>query len=207
MYKILEKYLRLIHPFMPFISEEIWQRLPGAKDSIMQQKWPHLQPDLISDDDEKQMQVAFDIINTVRNMRAEMEVGLNNRIEIKLTFSDRSREKIIAPLINYIKNLAKVETLKITEKYLPQENEFACVLKDMHIVMPLKGIVNVAEQIKKNQLKIDRLESEIKNKETMLANKNFLGRAPKEIIDTEKAKLKDMREQVTKLEVIKNGLR
>ncbi|MFA7705928.1 MAG: valine--tRNA ligase [Candidatus Omnitrophota bacterium] len=207
MYKILEKYLRMIHPFMPFISEEIWQRLPGAKDSIMQQKWPHLQSDLISSDDEKQMQVAFDIINTIRNMRAEMEVGLNSRIEIKLSFSDKSMEKTIAPLINYIKNLAKVETLKITEKYLPQENEFACALKDINIVMPLKGIVNVVEQIKKNQLKIDKLESEIKNKEAMLANKNFLGRAPKEIIDTEKTKLKDMLEQIIKLEVIKNGLR
>jgi len=207
MYKILEKYLRLIHPFMPFISEEIWQRLPGAKDSIMQQKCPHLQQDLISNDDEKQMQLAFDIINTIRNMRAEMEVGLNSRIEIKLSFSDKSMEKTTAPLIIYIQNLAKVETLKITETYLPQENEFACVLKDINIVMPLKGIVNVAEQIKKNQLKIDKLRSEIKNKEAMLANKNFLGRAPKEIIDTEKTKLKDMHEQVIKLEVIKNGLR
>ena len=207
MYKVLEKYLRLIHPFMPFISEEIWQRLPGAKNSIMQQKWPHLQAELVNNDDEKQMQIAFDIINAVRNMRSEMEVGLSSRIGIKLTFSEKSMEKTIAPLISYIKNLAKVDNLNITEEYLPQEKEFACVLKNMHIVMPLSGIVDAAEQIKNNQAKIDKIKSEITNKEAMLANKNFLSRAPKEIVDTEKDKLKDMHDQVIKLEVIKNGLR
>jgi valyl-tRNA synthetase len=207
MYKVLEKTLRLIHPFMPFISEEIWQRLPGAEDSIMQQKWPHMQPDLINSDDEKQMQAAFDIINTIRNMRSEMEVGLNSRIEIKLTLSDKGAEETMAPLTDYIKNLAKLDVLSITERYQPQDNEFACVLKDMHIVMPLKGIVNVEEQIKKNQSKIDKIKFEIKNKEAMLNNNNFISRAPKDIIETEKTKLKDMHEQVIKLEVIKNGLR
>jgi valyl-tRNA synthetase len=207
MYKILEKTLRLIHPFMPFISEEIWQRLPGAKDSIMQQSWPHLQVDLINRNDEKQMQLAFDLINTIRNMRAEMEVGLSSRIEIRLSFSDKSIEKTILALLSYIKNLAKVDILNIAEAYQPQKNEFACLLKDMHIVMPLAGIVDVAEQIKKNQAKIDKIKSEIKNKEVMLANNNFLSRAPKEIIDTEKTKLKDMHEQFIKLEAIKNGLR
>ncbi|MFA6129746.1 MAG: valine--tRNA ligase [Candidatus Omnitrophota bacterium] len=207
MYKVLEKTLRLIHPFMPFISEEIWQRLPKAQGSIMQQNWPHLQADLINEDDEKQMQVVFDIINAIRNMRSEMELGLASRPEIKLTFADKSMEESLRPLFSHIKNLAKLDQLSIAENYLPQENEYTSILKNMHIVMPLKGIVNVAEQINKNQVKIDKIKSEIKNKEIMLANKNFLSRAPKEIIDAEKNKLKDMHEQAAKLEVIKNGLR
>jgi len=207
MYKVLEKTLRLIHPFMPFISEEIWQRLPKAQGSIMQQNWPHLQADLINEDDEKQMQVVFDIINAIRNMRSEMELGLASRPEIKLTFADKSMEESLRPLFSHIKNLAKLDQLSTSENYLPQANEYTSILKNMHIVMPLKGIVNAAEQINKNQAKIDKIKSEIKNKEIMLANKNFLGRAPKEIIDAEKNKLEDMHEQAAKLEVIKNGLR
>ncbi|MDP2830631.1 MAG: valine--tRNA ligase, partial [Candidatus Omnitrophota bacterium] len=82
MYKVLEKYLRLIHPFMPFISEEIWQRLPGAKGSIMQQNWPHLQSELINKKDESQMELAFEVINVIRNMRAELEVNPASRIDI-----------------------------------------------------------------------------------------------------------------------------
>jgi len=207
MFKVLEKYLRLIHPFMPFISEEIWQKLPGAKNSIIQQNWPHLQNELINSKDEKDMRLAFDIINTIRNMRAELDVGLTSRIEIKLTAENKLTINALEPLSAYIKNLAKIENLVINQRYLPQKNEFVCVLKNIHIVMPLEGIADLDEQLKKNQARIEKLKSEIKTKEGMLLNKNFLAQAPKEIVDKEKTKLADMQEQIIKLEAIKNGLR
>ncbi len=206
MYKVLEKYLRLIHPFMPFISEEIWQKLPGAKDYLLQQNWPHLQKQLIDLEAEETMQLAFDIINTIRNMRAALEVGINSSVNMRLCFDD---EKIALKLQNvskYIKNLAKVNNLIIEKKYLPEKNEYAAVLKNMHLVMPLGGLIDIAALLKKNQLKIEKLKSEIKNKEGMLNNKNFMDRAPKEIVDGEIVKLKNMREEVLKLEVIINGL-
>jgi valyl-tRNA synthetase len=207
MYKVLEKYLRIIHPFMPFISEEIWRRLPGSEGSIMQQSWPHMQEEIINAKDEERMQEAFDIINTVRNMRVEMDVPLGNRIGITIVVPGKKQEGGIADVADYIKNMARVENLKITSAYLPQKNEFTCVLKDMHLVMPLDGIIDAAEQLKKNQAKIDKLKLEIENKEKMLSNSNFLDRAPKGVVDAEKGKLEDMRGQILKLEEIKNGLR
>ena len=72
--------------------------------------------------------------------------------------------------------------------------------------MPLEGVIDLTEQLKKTNLKIDKLKSEIKAKEVVLANKNFTARAPAEIVEAEKNKLIDMHEQVKKLEVIKNGL-
>jgi len=207
MYKVLEKTLRVLHPFMPFITEEIWQRLPGVKDSIMRQTWPHMQKDLINAADEKKMSELFEIINTIRNMRAEMEVGLQNRIEIKLSFEDKTLQKSLEPLLDYTKNLARIENLILNDKYSVQSNEYVVVLKDLHIAMPLAGIADSKEQIRKNELKIEKLNSEIKNKEAMLENKNFLQRAPKEIVETERTKLADMRAQIEKLQVIINGLR
>lgn len=206
MFKILEKYLRLIHPFMPFISEEIWQRLPGTKNSIMQQNWPHQQPKLINCQIEEQMQLAFDIINTIRNMRSELEIDPVNRVDIVLVLPKRLDEKTIEPLLEYIKNLAKLNSLTLTDKYSPKNNQYAALLKDIHIVMALSGLVDVAGQLKKNQQKIDKLICEIKNKETLLVNKNFSARAPKEIVEAEKTKLEDLRQQIIKLEAIKNGL-
>jgi len=207
MFKVLEKYLRLISPFMPFISEEIWQRLSGAKDSIMLQAWPHLQKELIDIACEKQMQAAFDIINAVRNMRAELEVALTSRIAIKLVLHDKSDEKKLQDLTPYIESLAKIDNLTIAYDCLPQKNEYTVALKNMNIVMPLAGLVDVAGQLKKNQAKIDKLHVEIKTKEAMLANENFTRRAPKEIVEGERTKLKDMAAQLIKLEEIKNGLR
>ncbi|MDD5109168.1 MAG: valine--tRNA ligase [Candidatus Omnitrophica bacterium] len=207
MYKVLEKTLRILHPFMPFITEEIWQRLPGAENSIMQQSWPHLQKGLINKKDEKQMQEAFDIINAIRNMRAELEINLQSRVNIKLSLANKLTQKSIEPLFDYIKNLAKIDSLSITQSFTTQSNEYVVVLKDMHIVMALSGITDVAQQIKKNQSKIEKLESEIKNKKAMLSNKNFIERAPKEIIEAEKIKLSDMQTQIAKLKVIIDGLR
>ena len=206
MCKMLEKTLRLIHPFMPFISEEIWQRLPKAKDSISQQKWPHMQSELINLKVEKQMQIAFDIINTIRNMRAELEVNPASFIDIKIAFADKTEEKSTQILFSYIKNLAKINNLSVVDKYVPQSNQYAVVFKNMHIIMPLSGLVDVLEQLKKVQIKIDKVQLDIRNKELMLANKNFTGRAPKEIVDAEKAKLTEMQAQMIKLEAIKNGL-
>ncbi|MDD5130265.1 MAG: valine--tRNA ligase [Candidatus Omnitrophica bacterium] len=206
MYKILEKYLRLIHPFMPFISEEIWQRLPGAKDSIMQQHWPHLQGGLINRKDEEQMELAFELINTIRNMRAELEVNPASRVDIQLTVNNQLTRESLEMLASYIKNLAKINNLIFTDQYIPQINQYAVVLKDLHVVMPLAGVINITEQLEKIALKIEKLKAEIKNKEGMLANKNFTSRAPEEIVETERNKLADMHEQVKKLEVIKNGL-
>jgi valyl-tRNA synthetase len=206
MYKVLEKTLRLIHPFMPFISEEIWQRLPGAKGSIMQQSWPHLQSGLINSQDELQMELAFDLINTIRNMRAELEVNPVSRIDIQITVTNKLTQAHLEPLFSYIQNLAKVNNLTLSDKYIPKKNQYAVVYKDLHVVMPLEGVIDIDQQLKKTNLKIDKLKAEIKNKESMLANKNFTARAPEEIVQTEKNKLADMREQVKKLEVIKNGL-
>ena len=207
MFKVLEKYLRLIHPLMPFISEEIWQRLPGAKNSIMQQSWPHLQSELINKQDESQMELAFDVINTIRNMRAELEINPASRVDIQLASSNKLTHKSLELFTSYIKNLAKVNNLTLTEKYIAQNNQYAVVFKDLHIVMPLKGIADVADQLKKINLKIDKLKSEIKIKEATLANKNFSTRAPKDIVEAERNKLTARYEQVKKLEVIKNGLR
>ncbi|PIQ88071.1 MAG: valine--tRNA ligase [Candidatus Omnitrophica bacterium CG11_big_fil_rev_8_21_14_0_20_43_6] len=207
MYKVLEKTLRVLHPFMPFISEEIWQRLPEAKNSIMQQSWPHLQKQLISREDELQMELVFELINTIRNMRAELEINPASRIDIQLTVTDQHRQQSLEPLLDYIKNLAKVNHLTLAGRYIHQNNQYAVLLKDMHVVMPLEGVVDVAEQLKKTNLKLDKLKTEIKNKQGMLANKNFTSRAPLEIVEAEKNKLADLQEQIKKLEVIKNGLR
>ena len=206
MYKVLEKYLRLLHPFMPFISEEIWQKLPGADEYLLQKRWPHLQKQLIDSLAEEQMQLAFELINTIRNMRSTFEVGLTSLVDITLCFNDPKIEERLHDITPYIKNLAKVNNLTVAKKYHPGKNEYATVLKNMHLVMPLTGVVDIAQQLKKNQAKIDKLKFEINNKELMLAKKSFTDRAPVEIVNAEREKLKNMQEEILKLEVIIDGL-
>jgi len=207
MYKVLEKTLRIIHPFMPFITEEIWQRLSDSKNSIVQQSWPHMQADLINLRVEKQMQSAFNIINTIRNMRAELEVSPAGFVDIILSFQDSAERNQIQPLFDYIKNLARINSLSIVDEYTAQKNQYVVLFKNTHIIMPLSGLVDVDAQFKKIENRIAKLQQDIKNKEAMLANKNFTQRAPAEIVAAERIKLNDFSAQIAKLEAIKNGLR
>jgi len=208
MYYILEHYLLLLHPFMPFISEEIWQKISPRQESIMRQGWPQLRKDLIDSRAEKQMQLGCEIIAALRNMRSELEIPAQNLIQAKIFSPDKHFNQTAGDFSGYIKNLAKLSDLEITaENYRPGKNEYAAVLKDAHLVIPLEGVVDIRQQLRKFEASINKLKNEIKNKELMLENKNFTSRAPKEIVAAEKAKLVDLSGQLKKNEAIKNALR
>ena len=108
------------------------------------------------------MELVFELINTIRNMRAELEVNLSSWIDIQLTVADQRRQQSLEPLAGYIKNLAKVNNLTIAGQYTPRNNQYVALLKDLHVVMLLEGVVDVAEQLQKTNLKIDKLKTEIK---------------------------------------------
>ena len=208
MYEVLEKTLRLIHPFMPFISEEIWQRLkPETGISILKQEWPRLEKKFIDRKVEAEMEELFNVINSIRNMRAEMEINPASQVDIRLACNDTKLIRELEPLSSCIKNLAKVGNLGFGEKYQAGKNQYAVVSKNMQIVMPLEGFTDIQQQIEKTNAKIEKLSSEIINKEKMLGNADFTARAPKEIVENERTKLCGMKEQLKKLEAIKNGLR
>jgi valyl-tRNA synthetase len=208
MNKVLEKYLRIMHPFMPFITEEIWQKLQAQPaGSIVNQSWPHMQKQLLDNKAETQMQLCCDLIATLRNMRQEMEIPLQEHISAKIFVKEKKSAVEIERLAVYIKNMAKLKDLSIENDYKPRKGEYVTVFKQIHLVIPLSGIVDIQDQLRKCESKITKLEVEIENKKKTLENKNFTARAPKEIVEIEREKLKQMVEQLKKLEVIKNALR
>jgi len=206
MYKILEKFLRTIHPFMPFITEEIWQQLPHQGDSIMEQPWPHIQEQMLDKKIDHSMAALFDAINTIRNMRIELEVGLTEPVDIKIASASKDTLKLFDSAKEYIKTLAKVNELTLAGHYTQCKSEFATVVNDIHISIPLAAS-DIEKQKTKISLKIEKTKNDIITKEKMLANENFVKRAPKEIVEEEREKLKGLGETLKKLEAVKNGLR
>ncbi|MDO8662621.1 MAG: valine--tRNA ligase [Candidatus Omnitrophota bacterium] len=218
MYKILEKFLRVLHPFMPFISEEIWQRLieqgqsPSGtvpvKTSIMIQLWPHIQENIIDHKAEKTMQEALEIITSIRNMRLELDIPPQaQNIEVKISTSSKSKKAALEALSGQIKNLSRLNKLEILDEYRRGLGEFTSVLKDAHITIFLSGVIDIEKHKEKINQKIQRTESEINLKEKMLSDKNFLQRAPSEIVEIEREKLKNLKDEAQKLKGVKDGLR
>jgi len=207
MYKILEKFLRAIHPFMPFVSEEIWQKLPHAELSIMVSSFPHIQKQIIDKKAEKEMEEVFAVITTIRNMRAELDIPLQApNLCVKIATAKKTGRALIEANETHIKSLARVANLSIEEEYRHRPGEFVNILKDMHIAIPLEGIIDIEKHKKKIEDKISKAQNDIKAKETMLANKDFIKRAPAEIIEGEREKLKALNEEIAKLKGVKDGL-
>ncbi len=214
MYKILEKFLRIAHPFMPFITEEIWQRIQSASQpvsqltSIMVQPWPHIQNQIIDKKTEEAIAGIFEVITAIRNMRRELDIpSQGQNIAVKIFVSNKNTKLLLESNSACIKNLARLEGLIIAEEYRQSSGEFVNILKGMHLVIPLKGVIDIEKQREKIEDKIHKAQTDIKAKKAMLANKDFIKRAPEKIVEGEKEKLNALSDEIEKLKGVKNGLK
>jgi valyl-tRNA synthetase len=207
MYRVLEKFLRSIHPFMPFITEEIWQTLPHEGESIMLASYPHILPQLIDHKTESKVNLLFEIITAIRNMRQDVEIPLTAKIKVIIASSKKENRELISELKSNIENLAKTAEVKIEERYLHLHSSITNVIKNTHITIPLEGLVDIEKEKAKIEAKILNTDKEIKAKEKTLGNKEFVKKAPEEIVEKEKARLEELREALKKLKVVKDGLR
>ncbi len=206
LYKILEKFLRVLHPFMPFITEEIWQKINPDSGSIMNTPWPHVQEQIIDRKIESNLTLAFDIITGIRNMRGEMEIAPSLEIKAVISTGDKTNSQIIASLSPHIKKLARLSDLVVEEHFKPLKSALSTLVKNMHISLPLEGVVDIEKELANLDLKIKKTEFDIKAKQNTLNNKNFLERAPEEIVEKEKTKLKELEVTLIKLKGVRHGL-
>ncbi|MFA5356043.1 MAG: valine--tRNA ligase [Candidatus Omnitrophota bacterium] len=207
MYKVLEKFLRILHPFMPFISEELWHKLDENKGSIMLEPWPHLQEPLIDKKTELKMDSVFEAITAIRMMRSELKIQPQNKINAEIFVKSKSRKELISSMLPLITGMSKLQGLSLKEDYAPLKTQYVKILRDMTIVIPLSGIVDVDKLKKDKEEEIKKVESDIKAKKNILSNENFVKRAPGEIVEKEELKLEELKKTLTELKGIRDGLK
>jgi valyl-tRNA synthetase len=193
---VLEAILKLIHPFMPFVSESIYQTMHGDDSRfLIQSTWP--KPYLSLDNNSIQaFEAAIEIIKTIRTMRNENNLAPNRPIRIHLVAKSLIRLSQLELILPYIKRFGFVEEAILESKLSSSEKGMSYALNEMELYVPFAGILNIEEETIRLQHEIERLHKEIERCESMLANPNFLSKAPEAKIDNEKSKMKDYKNRL-----------
>ncbi len=193
----LDTSLRLLHPFMPFVTEEIWQTIPririqesGIKESIMVSDYPKSLPrDYQAEED---MSYIIEAVMGIRTIRGELNISPSFKLKVMIKTFTQMAEKILKGNMQYLKNLAKAGEINIGINVEKPECSATSVKSSMEIYVPLKGVLNIAAEIDRPEKEEAKVEGSIASLNKKLFNEDFLQRAPREIVDKEKAKYEEL---------------
>jgi valyl-tRNA synthetase len=186
---VLEGTLRLLHPFMPFITEEIWQMLPHTGDSIMLSSWPCSREELDFPEAEQKMQLVMEVIRAVRNIRGEMKVAPGKQAEVVLVAPEARERALLAEGQPYIQLLAQAAPVKIWE-FLPVKLEKAAtaIVGGVAVYVPLAGLIDLDKEVQRLQKEHQVICRDLEQVNRKLTNQGFLAKAPAEVVAKEQAK-------------------
>jgi valyl-tRNA synthetase len=192
---VLESTMKLLHPFMPFITEEIWQNLPHKGESITVANWPVVKPELTDNQAAQEMKLLMEMIRSVRNIRAEVNTPMSKKIKILIKTKDESILAIVEKNRSYIERFCNPEELQMGTNLEAPEKSMTAVITGLEIILPLKGLINIEEEVARLEKELDKLNKEVERVQKKLSNEGFIKKAPESVIEEERAKEKDYLEK------------
>lgn len=204
----LRTLLKLLHPFMPFITEEIWGYLPREGKSggmLINETWPSYE-ELEWADSVARIELLKEIVKTIRNIRAEADTPPSRKLNL-IVVTDEIEDEIRA-LSEYIRSLANVRNIEIIkDKTKAPKDVMSGVIDKALILIPMEDLVDFEAEISRLEAEKKRLESEVIRVENKLKNKNFVDKAPKKIVDEERAKGEKYKDMLSKVESRLNSMK
>jgi valyl-tRNA synthetase len=201
--RVLEVALRLAHPFMPFITEEIWQRIKAqagvSGETIMLQAWPVANESRIDAAAEGDIEWVKQLMLGLRQIRGEMKISMAKRIDIILAnASDEDRRRLAdnAPLLN---KLAKLESVRVLEAGEEAPMSATALVGEMQVLVPMAGLIDKDAELARLDKEIARLSGEVQRVGGKLSNEGFVAKAPAEVLDKERAKLAEAEQALSKM--------
>jgi len=192
---VLDNTMRLLHPFMPFITEEIWQNLPHKGESITIADWPQVDSILSDQTAASEMKLLMDIIHSVRTIRAEVNTPMSKKIKMLLKARDESVLKALKKNKHFIERFCNPEELEIAVTITPPEKSMTAVVTGAELFLPLEGLINIDEEITRLEKEWDKWNKEVERVQKKLSNEKFISKAPQAIVDEEREKEKDYLEK------------
>jgi len=193
--------LKLLHPFMPFLTEELWQVFHGDdKNSIMISRFPAVCSEWKNDAAEKEMETIMDMITAVRNIRGEMRIAPSQKLDVLMSTVDEKTQKMVEKHKDYILNLANLESLTVEINAVEPKGVATAVVGSTKLFVPIVGIVDLSGEIARLEKELAKISKDLQQSSKKLANRDFMSKAAPDIIQKEEDKVKDFQKKHTTLE-------
>lgn len=187
----LDQILRLLHPIMPFVTEEIWQHIPHQGTSLVVADYPVVHPEFNDETASKGMEVLKELIRSVRNIRSEVNTPLSKPITLMIKINDPKIGQFLTENTSYIERFCNPEELTILSEIVAPDLAMSAVLTGAEIFLPLAGLINIEEEIKRLEKELAKWTDEVKRVQGKLGNERFVANAPEEVVEAERTKEKD----------------
>lgn len=205
LWTMLDSGLKLLHPFMPYITEEIWQKIKYEGDTIMLSKFPVVDENMIDSETVKSFEYIKGIISSLRNIRAEMGISPAKEAKVVIKTSDNDELKTLENNEIFIKKLANIEELKFGDSVEKPEQSGFRVSGNSEVYMILTGLLNAEAEIKKIKEQIEKTQKDLDKVNAKLADERFTSKAPEHILERERRIQKEYQDKMDKLvENLKN---
>ncbi|MEQ6389613.1 valine--tRNA ligase [Bacillaceae bacterium S4-13-58] len=196
---VLDQTMRMLHPFMPFITEEIWQQLPHQGESITRASWPQVRSELSNQQAATEMKRLMEIIRSVRSIRQDVDTPMSKSIDILI----KAETKVVQELQKnqaYLERFCNPQNLTIATEISTPEKAMTAVVSGAELYLPLEGLINIEEEIQRLEKEFKKWDDEVRLVQKKLSNEGFIKKAPEKVIAAEREKEKDYLEKRSKVE-------
>lgn len=197
---VLTTILKLLHPVVPFITEEIYAYLPGSGEAIIVAKWPEYDEALSYPQEEKDVVFLMEVIRNIRNIRAEADVPNSRKAELYFMTDNAEHESLLMTSEALLEKLASVSGVKTIEKDAVGDGFISAVIEDAEIFLSLEDLVDKEKEIARLQNEKKKIEKELARLNGKLGNEGFLKKAPEQVVAAEREKLAGYTEMMAKVE-------
>ncbi|NMM52190.1 valine--tRNA ligase [Paenibacillus aquistagni] len=188
---VLDRTMRLIHPFMPYISEEIWQHLPHEGETVTLAAWPTYDEKLEAAGAVAEMNLLMDMIRAVRNIRAEVNVPMSKKVELMVKPADENTYNNMKRNIEFIERFCGTSKLDIDLVIEAPSKAMSAMVTGAELYLPLAGLIDIEQEIARLNKEMEHLNKEVERVEKKLSNEGFMAKAPEKVVAEERAKMND----------------
>ena len=201
---VLDQVLRLLHPFMPFITEEIWQSLPHDGEALIVARWPQYRQELAFREEEDHMESVMAAIRSIRNRRSEMNVPPSRKAALYVL---TSKPQVFTEGEGFIQRLAYADSVTLLEAEPANlDGMVTCATADAKLYIPMGQLVDVAKELERIEKELEKARKNLASLEGKLSNENFVSRAPEAVVAAEREKARKARDLIAGLEHSRNAM-